>query len=176
MLTSPTRPPDAVSNKSSSASTRGRWAAQPTPLQTARRALKLVAFGAVCALVAGILASRTLIAAGAITLAVASALLVLTRIERAHEGVVRRTNGAASIEPSSAWRAGARAAIRIGLAIALISITVFAVADGEVVASAAVAAVTCAISIFGGATWLAAVGEEEESVRREVPRPRASQP
>lgn len=146
-------------------------------LRTTRRALKVLAFLSACAVGGGVaMGSRTLAATGAIALAAASALLILTRVERAHRSVARRVRVAVDIEPSAAWRAGARASIRIGLAIALIAVTIAAAAAGEVLVSAAVAGVACAIAVFGGATWLAVVGEEEERARRAIARSRAPRP
>jgi len=140
-------------------------------LRSTRRMLKMGVLLAACAIVVGVFASRRVAEAGAIVFAAAGALLILTRIERAHRSVVRMMRGrpaSTDQETSMAWRAGARAAVRISIAIGVTAIAIGAVLLGEVGGIAAIAAIGCGIAIFGGATWLAVVGEEEAIARKEI--------
>lgn len=149
--------------------------AAPAPLRGLRRTLMVLALLAASAVVGGLLSGeRALTASGAVTLATVNAILILTRVGRAVEAPRKRPSRAVDIEPTAAWRAGARASVRIGFAIALIAIAVAAVAAGDLVFSVAAAALASGIAVFGGATWLAAVGEEEERARTEAGQSRTA--
>lgn len=164
----PARDP-SVQDPAASSLSKGR------PMQ---RAVQAIALLALVALVIGVFASPPLASVAAVVLASASLLLVVLKAGHSREAPIvrdvraqdRAGDHAEDLGTEAARGAGARTALRIAVAITLASAVVGAVALDAVPTAAGVAFLLTAFAVFGAPTWLAAVGDAEDSVRERLRR------
>ncbi len=123
------------------------------------RTLWALAVLATVLLALGAATSRALAVSGALLLAGCTVALLLAGFSRVAE-----------IEGNTVEerrRVGVRATVRIALALAVVSVACASVLVGWNHLAIASSVVLCVLALVGGPTWLAGVGEAEESPRAE---------